>query len=269
MLRTRRPLVALGGALLVGALVLGACSSSKKSSDTSTTVTPTSTSVAAGQTAKFDTSVQQQLADVGCYTGNVDGIMGPETDAAIVAFQTAAGLKVDGQLGPQTESVLSADASAHKKVCESATSTSSATTSTTTGGTAPCTATALLAALDSGSELTGYVCSDGFAGVTATTTNQSAYSAVLQADGSTWKDLGSEPCGTASAGIAPDVLTMGCSITKSARRPGTGARSVRSVRSVRAVRLPDRRAGRRVDLPGWPRRRCVAAGAGRSRRGRW
>jgi peptidoglycan hydrolase-like protein with peptidoglycan-binding domain len=211
----RRTLATIAAAVAVSALVLGACSSSKKESTSTTTSGSSGTTLVSGATAAFDKDIQQQLADVGCYTGNVDGILGPESDAAIVAFQTAAGLTVDGQLGPETEAALKKDAAAKTKVCgTSTTTTSKSTTTTAAGGTAPCTATALLTALDTGSKLTSYVCAEGYAGVKATAPDQGGtqqpYQAVLKSESGTWTDLGEQPCGTASAGIPPQVLEMGC-----------------------------------------------------------
>ena len=46
---------------------------------------------------------QHDLNVVGCYAGAEDGTLGPQTEAAIRNFQTAAGLTVDGRLGPATE----------------------------------------------------------------------------------------------------------------------------------------------------------------------
>ena len=42
------------------------------------------------------------LAAVGCYPGAIDGANGPQTEAAVSAYQSATGLTADGLLGPQT-----------------------------------------------------------------------------------------------------------------------------------------------------------------------
>lgn len=47
-------------------------------------------------------AVQQALKDKGFDPGSVDGWFGPKTAAAVVAYQTAMGLKVDGIVGPIT-----------------------------------------------------------------------------------------------------------------------------------------------------------------------
>jgi peptidoglycan hydrolase-like protein with peptidoglycan-binding domain len=60
---------------------------------------------------------QTDLNAVGCYAGAVDGSIGPETEAAVKAFQTAKGLSVDGLLGPETEGALEDAVAAGEIVC--------------------------------------------------------------------------------------------------------------------------------------------------------
>jgi hypothetical protein len=49
---------------------------------------------------------QEHLKNLGYYTGNVDGIMGPQTKTAIKKFQHDQSLIVDGVLGPKTNRAL-------------------------------------------------------------------------------------------------------------------------------------------------------------------
>ncbi len=81
-------------------------------------------------------SLQSALARVGCYSGKVDGIDGPQTTQAVRAFQTASGLSADGVYGSVTKAKLIAAASAGTHVCStspsSTTTSSSAATTTTT-----------------------------------------------------------------------------------------------------------------------------------------
>lgn len=50
--------------------------------------------------------IQRRLADLGLYSGTIDGSNGPLTRAAVTAFQTAHGLIADGIPGPVTQSLL-------------------------------------------------------------------------------------------------------------------------------------------------------------------
>ena len=59
-----------------------------------------------GDTAENTRMVQQRLADLGYYTGKVDGIWGSKTLAAVKSFQKAKGLVQDGIVGAKTEKAL-------------------------------------------------------------------------------------------------------------------------------------------------------------------
>jgi hypothetical protein len=199
--------------LALAALLLGACGDDSSDDSSSTTTTGASTATTVESNAdlvRFDKLVQEQLKQVGCFSGNVDGILGPQTDAAIVAFQSASGLPVDGEVGPETESAL-ADATAQKKtVCQSGTTTTSTTSTTTNANDPVCSATALARALPSGSVISTFVCADTYAGVQG----QSDLYAVLEwktsGGGASWSEITPSPCGTASAGLPPQVLETGC-----------------------------------------------------------
>jgi peptidoglycan hydrolase-like protein with peptidoglycan-binding domain len=52
------------------------------------------------------TMVQSRLKMLGYNVGNVDGIFGGQTEAAVKAFQSASGLTPDGIVGPQTMRAL-------------------------------------------------------------------------------------------------------------------------------------------------------------------
>lgn len=53
-------------------------------------------------------ALQEQLTKLGYNCGAVDGIFGDKTKAGVIAFQTAAGVKVDGVVGPVTQGALTA-----------------------------------------------------------------------------------------------------------------------------------------------------------------
>jgi hypothetical protein len=50
--------------------------------------------------------LQQQLAAAGLSPGEIDGVFGPHTQAAVVSFQLQQGLVPDGEVGPQTLAAL-------------------------------------------------------------------------------------------------------------------------------------------------------------------
>jgi peptidoglycan hydrolase-like protein with peptidoglycan-binding domain len=121
----------LAAAVLVVALAAAGCSSSSKSTSTSSTG-PSTTNGAA--TTASNKALQQGLAEVGCYSGPIDGIVGPSTVQAIKAFQTAVGLSPDGVYGAQTQQHLLAAEKKGTKVCSTSTSTTTTGGSTTTTG---------------------------------------------------------------------------------------------------------------------------------------
>lgn len=59
-----------------------------------------------GSTGGTVSTIQQKLVNWGYFSGPVDGIYGPKTQAAVKKFQQKNGLKVDGVVGPATLSAL-------------------------------------------------------------------------------------------------------------------------------------------------------------------
>jgi hypothetical protein len=223
--RSRSPWLRLLVLLAVPLLAMGAlagCSEDDDDGDDSSDTTEASTDTTASgesnaEVIAFDKEIQTELEEVGCYSGGIDGIIGPETDAAIVAFQTAKGLEVDGELGPETEDALKAAVDAGETdVCSADTTTTTAEGGSTTtsgggGGTAPCTAAAIQAALPSGTTMTSYVCSEGWAAGSDTEGDGSADGAfILQDVNGTWQEPAQDPCDSASAGLPEVILQDGC-----------------------------------------------------------
>ncbi len=60
-------------------------------------------------------ALQEQLNKLGYNCGTVDSIFGDKTKAGVIAFQTAAGVKVDGIVGPVTQGALTAMAASADK----------------------------------------------------------------------------------------------------------------------------------------------------------
>lgn len=93
-------------------------SNSNSSSNSSSTSQSTPTSWRNGSTGEEVTKIQNRLAELGYYTGAIDGNFGDETERAYRAFQEAAGLTVDGIAGSDREVLYSDDAPYAPKVEE-------------------------------------------------------------------------------------------------------------------------------------------------------
>ena len=69
------------------------------------TAVPTDTPAPTQDTTSIS-AIQQRLKDLGYYTGEVDGLSGSGTKAAVKKFQQQHGLEADGVVGPATSYVL-------------------------------------------------------------------------------------------------------------------------------------------------------------------
>ena len=77
------------------------------SADAKPAITPVPTATPAPTVDTTSTrAVQQRLAELGYYSGTVDGISGAGTKAAITLFQQQHGLTADGLYGPATAAML-------------------------------------------------------------------------------------------------------------------------------------------------------------------
>ncbi|MCW3814004.1 L,D-transpeptidase family protein [Micromonospora sp. DR5-3] len=111
--RLRHPAsrAALGMALLVAGLAVPATSASAAAPTTSTvaTVTLAATSkpvLRQGSRGTAVSTLQRRLTALHYDVGGVDGIFGPSTHHAVVAFQKVNGLTRDGIVGPRTWAAL-------------------------------------------------------------------------------------------------------------------------------------------------------------------
>lgn len=216
--------IAAGSAAAVLAIGgLAACSSSSSSEATSASPSESAASMSPSPTGEsivaLDKQIQTDLNAVGCYAGAVDGILGPETDQAIVKFQTADGLTVDGEAGPATVVALKKAAKEGRIVCTATTSPTATPTSPTASPTSAggaCTATALQASLPSGAQLQSFTCAN--VGGTRWAAGQymsgpEVANFFAKSEGGSWTSVSSdEICGTASAGL-PQKLLDYCGLT--------------------------------------------------------
>ncbi len=53
--------------------------------------------------------VQERLRQLGAYTGRVDGVWGPDSQAALERFQQGRGLQPTGQINPATAQAMGLD----------------------------------------------------------------------------------------------------------------------------------------------------------------
>ena len=121
---SRRMLAALGIALallLIGLALGGVFSGTgkKKANAPLTTESAPTTALTQPQTVPVPAAtlklgdhgnavkqLQRALTSLGYTTGTIDGVFGPSTERALVAFQTAHHLSPDGVLGPATHAAL-------------------------------------------------------------------------------------------------------------------------------------------------------------------
>jgi hypothetical protein len=88
--------------------------STQRTTTPATTTTPTPAVVPPlptgllkqGTTGADVKAVQQTLEATGQSPGTVDGVFGPKTERALIAFQMSAGIPADGVYGPQTKAAL-------------------------------------------------------------------------------------------------------------------------------------------------------------------
>ncbi len=154
-------------------------------------------------------ALQAALTKVGCYSGSIDGIAGPATTRAVRSFQAAAGLAVDGIAGPNTEGQLRAAAKDGTTVCSKGSSTTTTVPSTTTTAAvttaAPCTATAVGAALPAGETLVSFRCLSGWAaGAMQNPQYESAF--LLRSTNGAWAQPPANACADATALGIPGVI---------------------------------------------------------------
>lgn len=98
----------IAGAETFAAIDRAAAPDTAPRNDSSDTAIPVAAGgfVLLGDTGSDVTTLQQRLTALGYYQGAVDGQFGSQTEAALIAFQQAQGLKPDGIAGTATFSAL-------------------------------------------------------------------------------------------------------------------------------------------------------------------
>jgi peptidoglycan hydrolase-like protein with peptidoglycan-binding domain len=165
--RRARRWTTLGAAALALALVAAACGGgddgSVSTGDTTTT-TASNDGGSDGGDGNDVLTLQRELLALGCNPGPLDGTLGPDTEAGIRHFQSAAGLTADGIVGPQTRAALATANETEQPKCPLTPPPPPPTTTATTrggggggGGTPPCTEAAIrpvvAASLNAGEQL--------------------------------------------------------------------------------------------------------------------
>ena len=171
--------------------LLGAAGCGDDSDDATTTTSAASSTTGASSGAIRQ--LQSELDTLGCGAGADDGKLGPETEAAIRQFQTAAGLTVDGIVGVNTRAALGDAAKTGSPNCENAT-TPSTTTTSTGGSSAPCTQSAITNGVTTaapGVTVGEYECSGSWAEAQATTPGPDGYeyTVLLHWAGGSWASV--------------------------------------------------------------------------------
>ena len=126
--------LALPALLVATGAVAGACGTPEPLAGPSTTIATKSVE----QSGFFEREIwQTDLKVVGCYAGEVDGKVLPPIDAALRAFQQAAGLTADGTYGPATDAALKKAVREGTTVCKVPTTAPPTTAPPTVPGSVP------------------------------------------------------------------------------------------------------------------------------------
>ena len=154
-------------------------------------------------------TLQTDLTTVRCFSGTIDGIVGPITRAGIAAFQQAENLTINGQYGASTKTALVAATRSGTSVCTVAPTTTTTTSSTTAPA---CTSQTIQAALPAGSTITDFGCQGAWAwaGIDVNA-GQDGFEAtdLLKANGTTWQVVDRAANCNPSV-VPPDIYNPGC-----------------------------------------------------------
>lgn len=205
----------LAASVAVAILVVAGCASSGSKASPSTSSTSTKPATAPKRQPNSALSpvqiktLQTDLTTVRCFSGAIDGVVGPITRAGIAAFQQAENLTINAQYGPSTKTALVAATRSGTSVCAVVPATSTTTSSATAP---PCTSQAILAALPAGSTITDFGCQGvwAWAGIDVNA-GQDGFEAtdLLKANGTAWQVVDRAANCNPSV-VPPEIYNPGC-----------------------------------------------------------
>lgn len=200
-------------ALLLVAAGCGSSSGSKSAGNSTTSSTKPAASKPRPPNSRLSVvqikTVQTDLAMIRCFSGNIDGIIGPVTRAGIAAFQQAENLGINGEYGPTTKTALVTATRSGTAVC---TATPTTTTTTSSPAAPLCTSEAIQSVLPAGSTITDFGCQGewAWAGVDVDP-GQDGYEAtdLLKANGTAWQVVDRATNCNPSV-VPPEIYNPGC-----------------------------------------------------------
>lgn len=213
MPRRRSSWSVLVASVAVAVLAVGCGSSGAKSSPTTSSTKPATSPTRQANSLLSPAQIktlQTDLTTVRCFSGAIDGIIGPTTRAGITAFQQSESLTVNGQHGPSTKTTLVAATRSGTSVCTVAPATTTTTSSATA---AACTSQTIQAALPAGDTVKDFGCEGEWAwALISVDPGPNGYDAtgLLKANGTTWQIVDRNSANCNPSVVPPEIYNPGC-----------------------------------------------------------